>query len=67
MTQAIVPREAAVHVMLGRLHKRLRDPDAALTAFNTALDLQPGAAERAGIKAAIDKLHLAEDEEDEEL
>lgn len=32
--QGIVPREAAVHIMMGRLHKRLRNPDAALTAFN---------------------------------
>lgn len=53
--------------MLGRLHKRLRDPDAALHALNTALDLKPAAAERAAIKAAIDKLHLAEEEEEDEL
>lgn len=33
--QGIVPREAAVHVMMGKLHKRLRNPDAALTSFNT--------------------------------
>lgn len=32
--QGIVPREAAVHVLMGRLYKRLRNPDAALTAFN---------------------------------
>jgi hypothetical protein len=35
LLQGIVPREAAVHIMMGRLHKRLRNPDAALTAFNT--------------------------------
>lgn len=63
----IVPREAAVHTMMGRLHKRLRNPDAALTSFNIALDLKPAAADRASIKSAIDKLHLAEEEEEEEL
>jgi hypothetical protein len=35
LLQGIVPREAAVHVMMGKLHKRLRNPDAALTAFST--------------------------------
>lgn len=34
VVQGIVPREAAVHIMMGKLHKRLRNPDAALTAFN---------------------------------
>jgi hypothetical protein len=34
MLQGIVPREAAVHVLMGRLYKRLRNPDAALTSFN---------------------------------
>jgi hypothetical protein len=33
----------------------------------TALDLKPAAADRASIKSAIDKLHLAEEEEEEEL
>lgn len=34
LLQGIVPREAAVHVLMGRLFKRLRNPDAALTSFN---------------------------------
>jgi hypothetical protein len=33
----------------------------------TALDLKPAAADRASIKSAIDMLHLAEEEEEEEL
>eukprot|EP00879_Flechtneria_rotunda_P032571 GHRR01035799.1.p1 GENE.GHRR01035799.1~~GHRR01035799.1.p1 ORF type:complete len:408 (+),score=197.72 GHRR01035799.1:218-1441(+) len=65
--QEIVPREPAVHFLMGRVHKRLQQPEAALAALNTALDLRPSAADRAAIKAAIDKVHLAEDEEDEEL
>jgi anaphase-promoting complex subunit 3 len=65
--QEIVPREASVAFMMGRLYKRLGQPDRALAAFNTALDLKPAAADRAAIKAAIDKVCMAEDAEDEEL
>jgi hypothetical protein len=53
--------------MMGRLHKRLGNSEAALTCLNTALDLKPAAAERAAIKAAIDKVYMSEDDEDEEL
>jgi hypothetical protein len=35
--------------------------------MRAALDLKPAAADRASIKSAIDKLHLAEEEEEEEL
>eukprot|EP00775_Hariotina_reticulata_P006606 gene6606-6834_t len=65
--QNIVPRESAVHFMMGRLHKRLGNSEAALTSLNTALDLKPAAAERAAIKAAIDKVYMSEDDEEEEL
>jgi anaphase-promoting complex subunit 3 len=65
--QEIVPREASVHFMMGRLHKRLGQPDRALACFNTALDLKPAAADRTAIKAAIDKVCMADDAEDEEL
>lgn len=50
---------------LGRVHKRLGDPEAALAAFNAALDLAPSAADAAAIKAAIDRLHAADDAEEE--
>jgi hypothetical protein len=59
-----------VHLLLARTHKRLRDTDAALSALHTALDLQTGHAERAATKAAIDRIdrvHLTDDEEEEEL
>lgn len=65
--QVVVPREPAVYFMMGRLYKRLHQPDKALAALNTALDLKPSAADRTAIKAAIDKVYMAEDEEDEEL
>jgi cytochrome c-type biogenesis protein CcmH/NrfG len=50
---------------LGRVHKRLGDADAALAAFNAALDLAPGSADAAAIKSAIDRLHAADDAEEE--
>ncbi|WIA20972.1 hypothetical protein OEZ85_005309 [Tetradesmus obliquus] len=65
--QAIVPREPSVAFLMGRLHKRLGQPDAALRCLHAALDLRPGAADRAAIKAAIDKVCMDEDEEEEEL
>lgn len=62
-----MPREASVHFLLGRLHKRLRDPGAALASLHAALDLAGCAGERAAIKAAIERVHLAEEDEEEEL
>lgn len=63
--QALVPREPSVLFTLGRVHKRLGDPDAALAALNTALDLAPTSADAAAIKGAIDRLHTPDDAEDE--
>lgn len=65
--QESVPRESAVHFMMGKLYKRLGQTDKALAALNIALDLKPSATDRAAIKAAIDKVHMSEDEEEEEL
>ncbi len=44
MLQDIAPREASVHFLMGKLHKRLGNLDDALTCLNAALDLQVGAA-----------------------
>lgn len=52
---------------MGKLHKRLGHTDKALAALNIALDLKPLAGDRAAIKAAIDKVYLSEDDEEEEL
>lgn len=65
--QDIAPREASVHFQMGRLHKRLGDLDAALACFNAALDLQPSTTDAGLIKAAIDKLLVADEETDDEL
>lgn len=63
--QGIVPREPSVLFTLGRVHKRLGDPDSALAALNGALDLAPSSADAAAIKAAIDRLHAPDDAEEE--
>ena len=63
--QGIVPREPSVLFALGRVHKRLGDAGAALRALSAALDLAPTSADAAAVKAAIDRLHAADDAEDE--
>lgn len=65
--QDIAPRESSVYFQMGRLHKRLGNVDDALSCYDAALDLQPSSADAALIKAAIDKVHVADDDEDEEL
>jgi anaphase-promoting complex subunit 3 len=58
------PREASVHFLMGRIHKRLNQPDAAMMRFITALDLDPK--DRNLVKSAIDKLHAPNGEDDDE-
>jgi anaphase-promoting complex subunit 3 len=41
--------------------------DDAVRAFNAALDLRPGASDVATIRAAIDKIHLPDEDLEEEL
>lgn len=65
--QEVAPREASIFWQMGKLHKRLRQLDAALGSLNTALDLQPSAADAALIKSAIEKLHVSDDNEEDEL
>ncbi len=62
-----MPREPSVLFTLGRVHKRLGNPDAALAALNGALDLAPSSADAAAIKGAIDRLHAPDDAEEEGL
>ena len=61
------PREASVWFQTGRALKRLGRTNEALTAFNTALDLQPTSSDSALIKNALDKLQLADDSAEEDM
>ena len=37
----LAPREASVHFLLGKVYKRLENPDQAMIAYLSALDLDP--------------------------
>ena len=65
--QDIAPREASVWFQMGRIYKRLDQPDQALAHFCTALDLKPSASDANLIKAAIEKIRLSDDSEEEEI
>ena len=67
LVQDLAPREASVHFQLGKVHKRLEQPDAALMAFHTALDLRPSAADANLIKSAIERVRAPDDESEEEI
>ena len=56
------PREASVHFLIGKVHKKLGDNDAAMISFVRALDLDPK--DNNLIKAAIDRLDEPDVEED---
>lgn len=60
----IAPKEGSVHLMLGKVYKRLGMAQKALVCMSTALDLNPKDAQV--IKAAIHKLDSADDEEVDE-
>jgi len=60
----MVPRETQVHLLMGKIHKKKGNLDAAMYCFVTALDLDPK--DRTAIKAAIDHLHSNLDDDDDE-
>jgi uncharacterized protein HemY len=65
--QEMAPREYLVHMLLGRLYRRLGAGERALAAFSAALDLGPSGSDKAAIKAAMDRLNASDDEEEEEM
>lgn len=62
----MVPREANVHLLLGRAQKRAGDLVGAMSSFVTALELDPR--DRSAVKAAIEHVHSNDglDDEDED-
>lgn len=50
---------------MGRIYKRLDQPNQALAHFCTALDLRPSAADVNLIKAAIEKIRASDESEEE--
>jgi len=63
----VVPGEASVYFQMGKLYKRLGNLRAAQQAFESALSLHASSADAGAIKAAIEKLGINEEEEEEEL
>jgi anaphase-promoting complex subunit 3 len=52
-----VPKEAPIHIQIGKIYKRLGNVDLALKYFNKALDLDPKDTNM--VKGLIDKIHSA--------
>ncbi|XP_023516280.1 cell division cycle protein 27 homolog B-like isoform X2 [Cucurbita pepo subsp. pepo] len=58
------PRESSVYALMGKIYKRRYMHEKAMLNFGLALDLKPSAADVATIKAAIEKLHVPDEIED---
>lgn len=59
----LVPKEAPVYIMIGKIHKKLGRKDLALQAFNIALELDPKDTNM--VKSSIDKLDQSMEVSDE--
>lgn len=59
----MVPKEAPVFIMIGKIQKKLGRLDLALKAFNTALELDPKDTNM--VKTLIDKLDQSQEVETE--
>ncbi|XP_076935417.1 cell division cycle protein 27 homolog B-like [Bidens hawaiensis] len=58
------PHESSVYALMGKIYKRCLMYDMAMLHFGLALDLKPSATDVATIKAAIEKLHMPDELED---
>ncbi|XVE98099.1 hypothetical protein REPUB_Repub03eG0076200 [Reevesia pubescens] len=58
------PRESSVCALMGKIYKRRNMHEKAMLHFGIALDLKPSATDIATIKAAIEKLHVPDELED---
>ncbi|KAK6120461.1 hypothetical protein DH2020_045798 [Rehmannia glutinosa] len=59
------PCESSVYALMGSIYKRRNMYDKAMLHFGLALDLKPSATDVAAIKAAIEKLHVPDEIEDD--
>ncbi|MED6147147.1 Cell division cycle protein 27 B [Stylosanthes scabra] len=58
------PRESSVYALMGRIYKRRNMHEKAMLHYGISLDLKPSATDAAAIKAAIEKLHVPDEIED---
>ncbi|XP_002968773.2 cell division cycle protein 27 homolog B [Selaginella moellendorffii] len=63
----VAPRESSVYFLIGKVYKRLGQPESAMYHFCVALDLKPSTADVNLIKNAIEKLHVPDESEEENL
>ncbi|KAL3694345.1 hypothetical protein R1sor_007996 [Riccia sorocarpa] len=63
----VAPRESSVFFLMGKIYKRLDLPERAMYHFCIALDLKPSTTDVNLIKIAIEKLHVPDDLEEENL
>eukprot|EP00741_Cyanophora_paradoxa_P021255 tig00021348_g20515.t1 len=61
----VAPREATVYFMMGKIYKKLNRPELAMRHLMLALDLDPKDGNM--IKAAIEKISIPENDEEEEI
>ncbi|GER44087.1 cell division cycle [Striga asiatica] len=59
------PCESSVYALMGSIYKRRNMYDKAMLHFGIALDLKPSATDVAAIKAAIEKLHVPDELDDD--
>ncbi|XP_027349776.1 cell division cycle protein 27 homolog B-like isoform X2 [Abrus precatorius] len=58
------PRESSVYALMGKIYKRRNMHERAMLHYGISLDLKPSATDAAAIKAAIEKLHVPDEIED---
>ncbi|XP_061362082.1 cell division cycle protein 27 homolog B-like [Gastrolobium bilobum] len=58
------PRESSVYALMGKIYKRRNMHERAMFHYGISLDLKPSATDAAAIKAAIEKLHVPDELED---
>ncbi|CAD5191219.1 unnamed protein product [Musa acuminata subsp. malaccensis] len=58
------PHESSIYALMGKIYKRLEMHEKAMFYFGLALDLKPPAADVATIKAAMEKLYLPDEMDD---
>lgn len=63
----IAPREASIFFQIGKLYKRTGQLDLALRNYCIAMDLKPSSTDVGLIKAAIEKIYINEENEEEEM
>ncbi|CAI9106489.1 OLC1v1005662C2 [Oldenlandia corymbosa var. corymbosa] len=60
-----VPQESSVYALMGRIYRRLHMCDKAMLHYGIALDMKPPATDVATIKAAIERLRVADELSDD--